>query len=87
MNELRLEYHRDTGKRINWIIEEGDIAEAYLTGSADECDCEAILEITNWTEAKAYIEWLENKFGPGSIGERALAKQKWQKILFNCIAR
>ena len=64
MNELRLQYHRDTGKQIDRFINEDDIADGIFTGGDDDeyaCTCEVGLKLTNWYEVKKYIEWLENQ--------------------------
>lgn len=64
MNELRLQYQKDTGIQIDPIIKTDDIAAAIFTsGDEDEydCTCEVGLELTNWAEVKKYIEWLEKE--------------------------
>ena len=64
MNELRLQYQKDTGHQIDPIIEEDDIADGIFTGGDDDeydCSCEVGLKLTNWYEVKKYIEWLENQ--------------------------
>ena len=66
MNEIRLQYHRDTGTDINSILK---ICE----------DWEYLYLIHE------YIEWLENKFGPRSIGEQAVDKRKCQKLIFKLL--
>ena len=58
MNELRLEYQKETGTQIGNTIDQDQIAEIRWTGDVDDAP---ELEITGWVEVKEYIEWLEEK--------------------------
>lgn len=56
MNELRLEYQKETGIHLDTTIEQDDIAEICW----DQVHIPQ-LEMSNWLGVKEYIEWLEEK--------------------------